>query len=91
MTQPHDDVAGGGPLAGALPVPATPLLGREQEAAALEDLVAREGARLVTLTGPGGVGKTRLMVEAARGWARVSPTACGSSSWPPSGRRCGTR
>jgi len=66
MTQPHDDAAGGAPLAGALPVPATPLLGREQEATAIEDLVAGEGARLVTLTGPGGVGKTRLMVEAAR-------------------------
>jgi predicted ATPase len=66
MTRPHDDAAGGAPLAGALPVPATPLLGREQEFAAVEDLVAREGVRLVTLTGPGGVGKTRLMVEAAR-------------------------
>jgi predicted ATPase/class 3 adenylate cyclase len=53
------------PLAGAVPVPATPLVGREREAAAVEDLVIREGARLVTLTGPGGVGKTRLAVEAA--------------------------
>jgi predicted ATPase len=47
-------------------VPATPLLGREQQAAAIEDLVAGQGVRLVTLTGPGGVGKSRLMVEAAR-------------------------
>ena len=54
------------PLAGALPVPATPLLGREQETAAVEDLVVGEGVRLVTLTGPGGVGKSRLAVEAAR-------------------------
>ena len=66
MTRPGRDAAGDAPLAGALPVPATPLLGREREAAALEDLVAREGVRLVTLTGPGGVGKSRLMVEAAR-------------------------
>ena len=54
------------PLAGAVPVPATPLVGREQETAAVEDLVVGEGVRLVTLTGPGGVGKSRLMVEAAR-------------------------
>jgi predicted ATPase len=66
MTRPGQEAAARAPVAGALPVPATPLLGREQEAAAVEDLVAREGARLVTLTGPGGVGKSRLMVEAAR-------------------------
>jgi predicted ATPase len=66
MTRPDQAAAGGAPLAGALPLPATPLLGREQEAATIEDLVAQEGVRLVTLTGPGGVGKSRLMVEAAR-------------------------
>ena len=66
MTRPGQAAAGGAPLAAAVPVPATPLLGREQETAAVEELVAREGVRLVTLTGPGGVGKTRLMVEAAR-------------------------
>jgi predicted ATPase len=66
MTGPGQAAAGEAPLAGAVPVSATPLLGREQEAATVEDLVARDGARLVTLTGPGGVGKTRLMVEAAR-------------------------
>ena len=65
MTRPGQAAAGGAPLAGAVPVPATPLLGREQEAAAVQDLV-QEGVRLVTLTGPGGVGKSRLMVEAAR-------------------------
>ena len=57
MTRPHEDPAGEAALAGALPVPATPLLGREQEAAAVEDLVVREAVRLVTLTGPGGVGR----------------------------------
>jgi predicted ATPase len=66
MSRSGDGAAGGAPLAGALPAPATPLLGREREAAAVEDLVVREGARLVTLTGPGGVGKSRLAVEAAR-------------------------
>jgi predicted ATPase len=66
MARPHEDAASEAALAGALPVPATALLGREQDAAAVEDLIAREAVRLVTLTGPGGVGKSRLMVEAAR-------------------------
>jgi predicted ATPase len=65
-TRPGAGAADEAPLAGALPVPATPLLGREQETAAVEDLVVGKGARLVTLTGPGGVGKSRLMAEAAR-------------------------
>jgi predicted ATPase/class 3 adenylate cyclase len=54
------------PLAGAVPVPVTPLVGREPESVAVMDLLVREGVRLVTLTGPGGVGKSRLAVEAAR-------------------------
>ena len=53
-------------LAPGLPVPATPLVGREREAAAVKDLVAEEGVRLVTLTGPGGIGKSRLAVAAAQ-------------------------
>jgi predicted ATPase len=66
MTRSGAGGADEAPLAGAVPVPATPLLGRERESAAVEDLVAGKGVRLVTLTGPGGVGKSRLMVEAAR-------------------------
>jgi predicted ATPase len=66
MTRSGEGAADEAPLAGAVPVPVTPLLGREQEAAAVEDLVTGEGVRLVTLTGPGGMGKSRLMVEAAR-------------------------
>ena len=65
MSRPGDGAAGEAPLAGMVPVPVTPLVGREREAAAVVDLVVREGVRLVTLTGPGGVGKSRLAVEAA--------------------------
>jgi predicted ATPase len=50
----------------ALPAPTTPLVGREREAEAASELVLREGVRLVTLTGPGGVGKSRLTLEVAR-------------------------
>jgi predicted ATPase/class 3 adenylate cyclase len=48
-----------------LPVPGTPLLGRERELEAVTDLIVGAGARLVTLTGPGGTGKTRLAMQAA--------------------------
>lgn len=48
----------------ALPVPPTPLVGREHEAAAVTDALGGD-VRLVTLTGPGGVGKSRLALEVA--------------------------
>ena len=62
----RDGAAGGASLAGAVPVPATPLVGRGDDVAAVGDLVRVEGVRLVTLTGPGGVGKSRLAVEIAQ-------------------------
>ena len=47
-----------------LPSPATELIGREDELVVLLDLIAT--ARLVTVSGPGGSGKTRLALEVAR-------------------------
>ncbi|WP_370327880.1 BTAD domain-containing putative transcriptional regulator [Euzebya sp.] len=47
-----------------LPLPLTSFVGRSAELVALHDLI--EGHRLVTLTGPGGTGKTRLALEACR-------------------------
>jgi predicted ATPase/class 3 adenylate cyclase len=48
-----------------LPLQPTVLIGREREVAAIRALLAREAVRLVTLTGTGGTGKTRLALQVA--------------------------
>jgi len=56
-----------------LPTHATPFVGRSKELDALRDLIRRDDVRLVTLTGPGGTGKTRLATEAASGLGDAFP------------------
>ena len=53
--------------AARLPTPPTPLIGREREIEEVTALLRRPEVRLVTLTGTGGTGKTRLAIQAAAG------------------------
>ena len=75
LTRLHEEILreDGDPPHGNLPAPVTPLLGRAGEMNLLTSLIA--DGRLVTLTGPGGVGKSRLALEIAI--ARVADTSGG--------------
>jgi non-specific serine/threonine protein kinase len=56
-----------------VPKPLTSLIGREADVAAVIDLIVTQGIRLVTLTGPGGVGKTRLALRVGEALAGEFP------------------
>jgi predicted ATPase/class 3 adenylate cyclase len=63
-----------------LPVPATPFVGRKDELAEIAGLLERKNLPLVTLTGPGGTGKTRLALQAAAEAAEDYPDGI---TWVP--------
>jgi non-specific serine/threonine protein kinase len=60
-----------------LPIPLTSFVGREHELAAVAELVRRHDVRLVTVTGPGGVGKTRLALQLAADSTGAFPDGVG--------------
>ncbi|CAA9479511.1 MAG: Adenylate cyclase [uncultured Solirubrobacteraceae bacterium] len=63
----------GAPTTSAMPRPLTRLVGRTSVVAALAELMGRDEIQLLTLTGPGGVGKTRVAIEVARRMAAHFP------------------
>src|SRR5688572_18210695 len=67
MDQPQRARGGqpGSNEAASLPLTLTSLVGRERDVARVVSLLQSEGSRFVTLTGPGGVGKTRLALQVA--------------------------
>jgi class 3 adenylate cyclase len=70
-----------------LPTQTSEFLGREAQLATLRDLLDAEGVRLLTLTGPGGIGKTRLALQAAADQIDRFEDVSTSSTC----RRCGGR
>jgi predicted ATPase len=57
----------------SMPVTSTALMGREDDIAAVADLLESPAVRLVTLTGPGGIGKTRLAIAVAEARRQRAP------------------
>src|SRR5438045_8843481 len=75
---------GTGRSAGEPRVELTEFVGRRAELAQVRDALA--GARLVTLTGPGGIGETRLALQVAGGVGRASRDGAGAAEAPGLGR-----
>ena len=61
-----------------LPIPPTPLVGRNDDIRSIVDLLTQDETRLMTLTGPGGVGKTRLALAAT---AALEPAFADGAVW----------
>ena len=76
LSKPPAPTSGAIPTQGLvvrLPAPPTPFVGREEELAEITGLLKDPQCRLLSLVGPGGIGKTRLAIEAASQLAQSIP------------------
>ena len=71
------------PPEAAVPAPHSDLIGRENDMSGIRALLARPGVRLVTVLGPGGVGKTRLVIDVARAEAEAHRLHSDGVAWVP--------
>ena len=71
------------PPGAAVPAPHSALVGRESDISGIRALLARPGVRLVTVLGPGGVGKTRLVMDVARVEAEAHRLHADGVAWVP--------
>jgi ATP-dependent Clp protease ATP-binding subunit ClpA len=67
-----------------LPYQPMPLIGRERELETIQRIILREGVNLLTITGPGGIGKTRLALQVAAELLDEFEDGVFLSRWPPS-------